>query len=141
MKLPDASVGELNPNKIKLAWGNYKHTSIDSSTLIEAARQSNWEPKTPYTGVLKVLNGNNSGLIPAVVVSSNFIFELWHNPVIPEKRDYLILKLLDQLTHARNRHATMFELKSQIKRRFMLVPYGERDVLNLIEIWEKLHIA
>jgi len=126
---------------IKLAGGNYKHTSIDSSTLIEAARQSNWEPKTPYTGVLKVLNGNNSELMPAVVVSSNFIFELWLNSVISEKRDYLLLKLLDQLTYARDRRVALYKLISHLKNKFTLLPFAERETIKLIEIWQKLHVS
>jgi hypothetical protein len=126
---------------IKLAWGNYKHTSIDSSTLIEAARQSNWEPKTPYTGVLKVLNGNNSDLIPAVVVGSNFIFELWLNPVISEKRGYLLLKLFDQPTYARDRRVTLHKLISHLKNKFALLPLAEREIIKVIEIWQRLHIT
>jgi len=125
---------------VKLACSNYKHTSINAGVLIEAARQSKWGPVPPFSTVLKMINGNNSNLTSALNVSTNFLYELWHQLIVPEQRAYLILKLLNELTLGRKRKIVVEQLKLHIKRRFILLPIAEEEILSLLRIWENLKL-
>ncbi len=126
---------------VKLVCSHYYHTSIDADVLIEAARQSKWEPSQPYLTVLQVLNGESSDEVSALIVGTNFLYELWRQPILAHKRDYLILKLLDALTAERNRKVILDKLASNVKKRFTLLPLTEREILSLIKIWEQMHIT
>lgn len=125
---------------VKLASSHYYHTSVDAEVLIEAARQSNWAPTEPYTTVLQLLSGKKSDESSALIVSTNFLFELWKQPILFEQRDYLILNLLDAVTAERNRSMTLRKFVSAVKARFFLLPIAEKQVLTLIEIWKRMNI-
>ncbi len=132
---------KYNELVVKLACSYYYHTSIDSSILIEAASQSKWVPSQPYTTVQQILSGKTSEESSALIVATDFLFELWKQPILPEKRNYLIMSLLDAITIGRNRPKVLDKLISNIKRRFILLPLAEREILSLIEIWGKMHIV
>ncbi len=125
---------------IKLVNLNYYHTSVDSNILIEAAKQSNWSPSYPYTAVLKVLSGKLSDEDSALNVGTNFLYELWKQPILSHQRDYLILSLLDTIVAERNRHSILDKLIYNIKKRFRILPLAEKQIISLIEIWKQMHI-
>ena len=127
---------EYNKDIIKMVEENYFYISIDASVLIEAAKQSKWEPVEPYNAVLKVLKGSKSDE-SALKVSSNFLFELWKQPISPNQRDYLILKLLDAILIERNTKRTIEKLIYHIRRRFVLLPLAEEQIIRFIDAWEK----
>ncbi len=106
----------------------------------KAARQSKWLPSQPYTIVLKILSGKTSEESSTLSVSTNFLYELWKQPILAEQRDYLILSLLDVVMAGRNRQAILNKLISNVKRRFLLLPPAEKQIMSLIEIWNQMHI-
>lgn len=118
---------------VKLVCSHYYHTSIDADVLIEAARQSKWTSSEPYKTVLQVLRGKSSDDYSALIVATNFLYELWKQPIMPCQRDFLVLSLLDAITSERNQNAVLDRLISNIKRRFFLLPLAEQRILSLIE--------
>ena len=132
---------KYNELVIKLACSHYYHTSIDSGVLIAAARQSKWAPLQPYTTVLQILSGKTSDELSALIVATEFLFELWKQPILPGQRNYLILSLLDAITTSRIPRKVLDNLISNIKRRFIILPLAETEILSLIEIWGKMHIV
>ncbi len=126
---------------IQLASLNYRHTSIDSFVLIDAARRSGWTPKPPFTTVLRLLGGQYSNEASARIVGTTFIYELFKQTILPQQRDQLILALIDTMTSKRNPGVVLGELKKALERRFYLIPLSLSQVLALIDAWQKLHIA
>jgi hypothetical protein len=132
---------KYNEMVVKLVCSHYYHTSVDADVLIESARQAKWTPSQPYTTVLQILSGNKSEESSVLGVATEFLFQLWKQPILSEQRNYLILSLLDTITVSRISRRVLEKLISNIKRRFILLPLAEREILSLIEIWEKIHIT
>ncbi|MGB7290549.1 MAG: tetratricopeptide repeat protein [Thermodesulfobacteriota bacterium] len=132
---------KYNEIVIKLACSHYYHTSIDADVLIEAARQAKWAPSEPYTTVLQILSGKKSDELSALIVATDFLFELWRQPILAQQRDYLILSLLDVIVTGRNGRRILDGLILNIKKRFFVLPLAEKQVLLLIEIWKQVHVT
>lgn len=134
--------GKYNESVIQLANYSYRHTSIDAYVLIEAARQSGWSPKPPYTTILRILGGQYSNESSALIVGINFLYELWKQPaILAQQRDQTILALLDVITSRRNPRIIMEKLTKLLKRRFYIIPLALREVLSVIDMWGKAHIV
>lgn len=126
---------------VKLVCFHYYYTSIDTDVLVEAARQSKWLSSQPYTSVIEILKGKFSDEDSALIVGTNFLYELWKQPILARHRDYLILSLIDVITAERNRRVILDKLISRIKRRFFLLPLAERQIISLIDIWKRMHLV
>lgn len=132
---------KYNKMVIKLVSAHYRHTSIDADILIEAAEQAKWVPSQPYTTVLQILQGKSSNESSALIVTTEFLYKLWVQPILANQRDYLLLSLLDFITTERNRGVILDKLIYHIKRRFVLLPFAEKQILLVINIWKKMHIS
>lgn len=132
--------GNYSEMVIQLANHSYRHTSIDAYVLIEAAKQSGWSPRPPYTIVLKALGGQYSNESSALIVGTKFLYELWKQPILAQQRDQTILALLDAITFKRNPRVIMAKLRKLLERRFYLIPLALKDAVSVMNIWEKTHI-
>lgn len=132
---------EYNSFAIDLVKANHIHTSIDADILLQAANQSNWVVSEPYSIVSQTLSGNQSDEDSAIGVATNFMYMLWRQPILAQRRDYLILNMLDTLTNNRNRRQVIGKLISFIKMRFKLIPLAERELSILIKAWLRMHIG
>jgi len=130
-----------NQMVIKLAALNYRHTSIDALVLIEAARLSGWSPSPPYSIAVKVLGGKSCDEHSALNVGTNFLYELWKQPILAHQRDYLMLSLLDSITAERKPGPVLEKLTAHVRRRFLLLPLAERRILELIGAWKQVHVT
>ena len=132
--------GKYDECVIQLVSLDYRHTSIDALVLLEAARHSGWTPKPPFTPVLRVLGGQYSNEGSALIVGTKFIYELFKQTMLTQQRDQLILTLLDTITSKRTPRVVLSRLKKGLERRFYLIPLSLKQVLAVIETWEKMHI-
>lgn len=132
--------GKYDECVIQLANLNYRHTIIDAFVLVEAAKRSGWAPKPPYTTILRVLSGQYSDESSSLIVGTKFLYELFKQTMLVQQRDQLILTLLDTITFKRNPRVVMSKLKKGLERRFYLIPLSLRQVLSVVEAWEKMHI-
>lgn len=132
---------KYNEMIVRLISSNYYYLSIDADVLIEAARRSNWIPSAPFTTVLKVMKANSSDEVSSLNVGTNFLYELWRQPILPQRRDYLILSLLDAITDGRNRRLVLDRLVSNVNRLFILLPLAARQIISLINTWKQMHIV
>ena len=124
---------EYNKMVIKLICLNYYHTEFDAEVLIEAAKQSDWKLSEPYNSVIQALGGQRVSLSSALNVATDFLFELWTQPIVPSRSDYLTHALLDGLTFGRRPRSVLMELANRVLRRFEWHPLAEREVLSLIQ--------
>ncbi len=125
---------------VKLASSHYYHTSIDAHALIEAARQAEWSPSSPFTTLIQHLTGKYSDL-SAINVGTDFLYELWKQPIIEQRRDFLILTLIDALTDGRNRAQVLQRLAILVGQKFHLLPLAARQVFLMIEVWRQMHVS
>ena len=130
---------EYNKMIIKLVCLNYYHTEFDAEVLIEAAKQSDWNPAEPYNTLVQVLGGQRVSLSSALNVATDFLFELWTQPIVHSGSVYLTHALLDGLTFGRRPRSVLMELADQVLRRFELHPLAEREVLSLIRANVRTH--
>ena len=123
---------EYNKMVIKLICLNYYHTDFDAEVLMEAARESDWSPFEPYNSVVQALSGQRASLPFALNVATDFLFQLWTQPIVHSRSVYLTHALLDGLTFGRRPRLVLIELADRILRRFEFHPSAEREVLSLI---------
>ncbi|PIU25079.1 MAG: hypothetical protein CO097_00630 [Candidatus Infernicultor aquiphilus] len=66
-------------------------------------------PSQPYTTVLQILK-KSSNESSALIVTTEFLYKLWVQPILANQRDYLLLSLLDFITTERNRGVILDKL-------------------------------
>jgi tetratricopeptide (TPR) repeat protein len=124
---------------ITLVCWHYYHTSIDLSVLLKAAKKAEWLTSYPYTEVVKILNGGRSDDESAIKLTSLFLYELWKQPILPNRRDYLIYSLLDSLTAGRDPNKIVSKLITRIRAQFFLLPLEVNRLVSLIQLWKQMH--
>lgn len=123
---------------LQLACLGYDYTIINSHILLEAARQSKWEVNSysPFNQVLKFVSDIRTKPDYAISISCEFIYQLYGEAIIPNIRDTLIFELLKKLTAKRSQEQTINQLKQFIHKKFILIPIQEKEVFDLIKIWQ-----
>jgi tetratricopeptide (TPR) repeat protein len=129
-----------NEAVISLTCWHYYHTSIDFEVLIQAAKKADWLPSYPYTEVVKILNGGRSDDDSALNVTSLLLYELWKQPILPNRRDYLVYNLLDSLTTGRDPRKTIKKLIGMVRAKFFLLPLEAARLVTLIQLWQQMHL-
>ena len=99
---------------IKLVCLNYYHTEFDADVLMEAAKQSDWNPSEPYNSLVQALGGQRVSLSFALNVATDFLFQLWIEPIVHSRSVYLTHALLDGLTFGRRPRSVLMELANQV---------------------------
>ena len=130
---------EYDKMTIKLVRFHYYHTDFDADVLIEAAKQSDWNPSEPYNILVQALGGQRANLPWALNVAVDFLFKLWLEPILPSQREYLTLGLLGELTSGRTTRAVLDRLADRIYERFTLHPLAEGRILSLIQAYAQTH--
>lgn len=130
-----------NQAVLDLVCSRYYHTGIDADVLIEAARKADWLPAYPYTEALRLLRGERTDEGPALIVSTIFLYELWKQPILPSRRDYLLYSLLDALTAGRDARKTANRLQRDVRVKFFLLPLETERIVSLIELWKRMHLV
>lgn len=125
---------------LDLVRSHYYHTSVDADILIEAAKKSDWLPGYPYTEVLRLFRGERTDKEAALTVSTIFLYELWKQPILPTRRDYLLYSLLDSLTAGRNPGKTVDRLSGKVRAKFLLLPLEAERIITLIALWKRMHL-
>jgi tetratricopeptide (TPR) repeat protein len=139
LKVGKITQEEYNKATVKLVHSNFYHTSVDHQVLIESAHQANWMPAEPFNKVAQVLSGWRSDEQSAVSVATNFLYELWKQPILATNREYLTLKLFDSIVIGRNATNTIGQLTFGIKHKFQLLPLAQQQLFRLVKIWKEIH--
>ena len=130
---------EYDKMTMKLVCSHYYHTAFNADVLIEAAKQSDWNPSELYNRLVQALGDQRASLSSALNVTVNFLFQLWLEPILTSQREYLTLGLLDGLTSGRSTREVLSQLADRIYRRFALHPLAEQDILSLIRAYAQTH--
>jgi hypothetical protein len=131
---------EYNRLAIQLAALNFRHTSINGSALIAAARQSEWVNTYPFSVALNTLADIQTELRSVVIVACEFIFLLWRQLIPDFQRDALIMAVLDALMRKRKKDVVLGALEAAIKVRFLLLPLAETRVRQVMTVWRSLKL-
>lgn len=124
---------------IHLVLSNYRHTAINGDTLIEAARQSEWQLYLPLDRVLKTLSGKYCD-DSAIGVAVNFFYQLWREPFMPYSNSTLIFAVLDAITEERDRRAVLAKFMQAINNKFYLLPFAIKEIEKTVRAWGDSHV-
>ena len=124
---------------IHLVLSNYRHTAINGDTLIEAARQSEWQLDLPLDRVLKTLSGKYCD-DSAIGVAVNFFYQLWREPFMPYSNSTLIFAVLDAITEERDRRAVLAKFMQAINNKFYLLPFAIKEIEKTVRAWGDSHV-
>jgi len=116
---------------------NVHHVSIDSGTLLVAARKAGWKPDHPFTSALFNLSGHRCGENSAVVVAGEFLYALWREVLPPLARETLVFTVLETITMHRRRDTVLKKMEQFVAQKFMLWPQAQDALLALIEGWKR----
>ena len=132
---------EYDKMTIKLVRSHYCHTVFNADLLIEAAKQSDWQPVEPYNSLAQALGGQRASLFSALNLAVDFLYQLWLEPILPHQREYLASALLDGLTSGRSTREVLGQLADRIQTydKFILLPFAERDIILLIQAYARAH--
>jgi tetratricopeptide (TPR) repeat protein len=131
---------EYNDLAIKLAVWNFRYTTINSSVLVQSARQSEWVNREPFTSIVNTLSGTHVELRSGVNVASGFIFLLWRQLITDFQRDVLIMAVLDALTQQRKTDEVLRLLEVAVREQFRLLPLAETHVRQVMTAWRSLKL-
>lgn len=126
---------EYNKMTIKLVCSNYYHTEFNADALIEAAKQSDWNPSEPYNSLIQALEGQRA----ALNVATEFLFELWNQSLLPGQFKSLTFCLFEELTSGRSTRLVLKRLANRVLGESILYSLAEERILSLIEEYIQIH--
>ena len=130
---------EYNEMIIKLVCSNYYHTEFNAEVLMEAARQSDWKPSGPYDCLVQILGDQRVNLPSTLDLATDFLFELWTQPLLLNQPKSLTLCLLEGLTSERRTRTVLNQLANRIRGRSPLYSLAEERILSLIREYMQIH--
>ena len=130
---------EYNKMTIKLVCSNYYHTEFNADILIEAAKQSDWNPSEPYKNLVQTLGGQGVSLSSALNVATEFLFQLWNQSLLPGQFKSLTFCLFEELTSGRSTRLVLKRLKNRVLGESILYSLAEERILSLIEEYIQIH--
>ena len=132
---------EYDKMTIKLVCLHYYHTAVDADVLIEAAKQSDWNPSEPYNLVIQVFGDQRTNVLSALNVAVDFLFQLWLEPILPIQRKNLTFSLLDELTSRRETRAVLIALADRIRNRFTVNYLAQQNILSEIKVYAQTRLS
>lgn len=125
---------------IKLVCSHYYQTDFDADLLIEAAKQSDWNPSEPYITLIKTLGNQKTDFFRSLSVAVDFLFELWIQPILIHQLESLTFSLLNELVSRREIKAVLIELAERIRNRSTLRHLAKKDILSRIRTYAQSHL-
>ena len=127
---------KYNNYVISLSDMNYKHTSINAEIILQSFKNSSWDISESSIKLLSILNGTNSDLLPAIMVSVNFTYILWNQIILSnERRDSIFIMLLNNLVKNRDKQTVIPLFISALKNKFYLIPKSYEEIIKIINDW------
>ena len=133
------SRADYNKMTIKLVCLNYYHTEFDAEVLIEAAKQSDWNPSEPYNSVVQALGGQRANLPSALNVATDFLFQLWNQSLLSGQSKSLTFCLFEGLTSGRRTGLVLKRLANRVRGESILYSLAEEHILSLIQEYIQIH--
>ncbi len=127
---------------IRLVNSNYVFTSINSDTLIEATKQSQWKPDRNFMKMVSLLNGKKCDDIPAIIVVSDYIQKLINQPIFIDDPKNICFVVLDNAIKDRlNKPEFLQRLEIRLNKLFMLSPTKLSEAKLILAAWLKTQIV
>ena len=130
---------EYDKMTVKLVCSHYYHTTFNSDVLIEAVKQSDWKLAEPYNSLVQALGDQGASLRSALNVTADFLYELWNQPVLHNRSEYLTQALLDGLTSGRETGEVLDLLADRVQQEFTLYTPAEERILKQIQLYQQKH--
>jgi nucleoside phosphorylase/transcription elongation GreA/GreB family factor len=127
---------QLEEISIQLVMRHYFHTSVNSNVLVKAANLAEWDIKTPFIEVLECLKEGKSDIDSSTNVGIQFTELLWRKPLEIDSRNYLLVKLLHDLTVQRDKSYIINRFNQSIFHSPRLSSQQKYDILDTIELFD-----
>jgi nucleoside phosphorylase/tetratricopeptide (TPR) repeat protein len=127
---------QLEKFSIQLVMRRYFHTSVNSNVLLKAAKLAEWDVKTPFIEVLECLKEGKSDIDSSTSVGIQFTELLWREPVEIDSRNFLLIKLLHDLTVQRDKSYIINRFNQSVSHSPRLSSQQKYDILDTIEIFD-----
>lgn len=130
---------EYDRMTIKLVCSHYYHTAFNSDVLMEAVKQSDCRPTEPFNSLVQALGDHGASLASALDVATDFLFELWTQPVLLNQSESLTLRLFEGLTSGRRSRMVLNKLANRVRGRSILYSLAEERILSLIQEYAQVN--
>ena len=132
---------EYDQTVIKMASAGYLHTRIDGSAILQSVKLADWTLNSPFSDITWLLQGHFCDENSAVQVVADFLRQLWDQPLLPKSTDYIVLRLLDELSVGRNSVQVAEKMLQAVEWRFRLIPIALVEINKLIKAWTAIRIS
>ena len=127
---------------IRLINSNYIFTSINSDTLIEVTKQSQWKPDRNFIKIVSLLNGKKCNDTPAIIVVTDYIKKLFKQPIFIDDPKNICFVVLDNVIKDRNQRGEFIrKLEIRLTKLFLLSPNKLIEVKQMLKVWLKTQIV
>lgn len=127
---------------IRLVNSNYIFTSINSDTLVEATKQSQWKPDRNFMKIVSLLNGKKCDDIPAIIVVSDYIQKLLNQPIFIDDPKNICFIVLDNSIKDRDKKREFIQrLEIRLNKLFILSPTKLSDAKQILAAWVKTQVV
>ena len=127
---------------IRLINSNYIFTSINSDTLIEVTKQSQWKPDRNFIKIVSLLNGKKCNDTPAIIVVTDYIKKLFNQPIFIDDPKNICFVVLDNVIKDRNQRGEFIrKLEIRLTKLFLLSPNKLIEVKQMLKVWLKTQIV
>lgn len=118
---------------IELTKLHYRHARIDSDVLVEASKKAGWALKSPFTDVIKEMTLEEVTTDSVSNVLTEFLYELWKQPLLYEQRYYLVQYVLSYLAKRGIYDSTSLDaLYFKVAKKFILLPTGSDEIRRMV---------
>jgi tetratricopeptide (TPR) repeat protein/SOS-response transcriptional repressor LexA len=125
---------------VDLVLRNHKHTTINGSTLLEAARRSGWTADEAFSRIVGALGDPRTEFRSALVVVADFAAQLWSEPILDLRREGLLRAALDAIAEQRNSGEIVRAIVPMFTQRFKLNPLVGNRVIRILSAWRSLKL-
>lgn len=126
---------------IQLVNSNYIFTSINSDTLIEATKQSQWRPDRNFMKIVSLLTGKKCDDIPAIIVVSDYMQKLLNQPIFIDDPKNMCFIVLDTAIKDRDKKGEFIKrLEVRLNKLFTLSPTQLSEIKQILGAWLKTQI-
>ena len=127
---------------IRLVNSNYLFTSINSDTLIEVTKQSQWKLDRNFMKIVSLLNGKKCDDIPAIIVVSDYIRKLLNQPIFIDDPKNICFVVLDNVIKDRDKKTEFLQrLEIRLNKLFILSPSKLSEIKQILVSWLKTQIV
>lgn len=124
---------------INLIMNNYTYTRFDANIILQAVRQSSWLASYEFRKIIEIIFSEPTDQRQVIFIIVEFIYQLWSQVTVSnEKRESLILAILENLSLKTNSILLLNQLNFILEIKFKLIPVSLFQIKSIVNNWKKI---